>query len=125
MFRNATTAHGLNVARVYAHTTDPDHVALKKGGKLDEDAMVALDYVLDEARRAGLKVIVSLLDNWKYQGGVDEMVDWSKTAPKRTQRRPGDASGDFDDQAWGGGRGGTGVQRAARPGPPSLPPTPA
>lgn len=31
-------------------------------------------------------------------GGVDEVVDWSKTAPKRKQKRPADSSGDFDDK---------------------------
>lgn len=31
-------------------------------------------------------------------GGVDEIVDWSKTAPKRTQKRPADSAGDFDDK---------------------------
>ena len=31
-------------------------------------------------------------------GGVDEIVDWSKTAPKRKQKRPADSAGDFDDK---------------------------
>ena len=35
-----------------------------------------------------------------YAGGVDEIVDWSKTAPKRTQKRPADSAGDFDDKVW-------------------------
>ena len=31
-------------------------------------------------------------------GGVDEIVDWSKTAPKRKYKRPADTAGDFDDK---------------------------
>ena len=31
-------------------------------------------------------------------GGVDEIVDWSKTAPKRKFKRPADTAGDFDDK---------------------------
>jgi hypothetical protein len=34
-------------------------------------------------------------------GGVDEIVDWSKTAPKRKQKRPADSAGDFDDKVSG------------------------
>ena len=37
-------------------------------GLYNEDAWEALDRVLDEARRAGLKVMLSFLDNWKYIG---------------------------------------------------------
>ena len=31
-------------------------------------------------------------------GGVDQLLDWSKTAPARTQTHPGDKEGDFDDK---------------------------
>ena len=37
-------------------------------GLYNDDAWEALDRVLDEARRAGLKVMLSFLDNWKYIG---------------------------------------------------------
>ena len=54
--------------------------------------------MVEEARLAGLKVILSLADNWKYPGGVDEYVDRSETAPKRGvgQTRPPDQLGDAD-----------------------------
>jgi hypothetical protein len=54
----------------------------------------ALDFVLVEARRYGLRVILSVLDNWKYSGGIDEFVDWSDTSPRRTRERPADKAGD-------------------------------
>lgn len=31
-------------------------------------------------------------------GGIDEMLEWSKTVARRTQKRPEEKSGDFDDQ---------------------------
>ena len=54
--------------------------------------------MVEEARLAGLKLILSLADNWKYPGGVDEFVDRSKTIPKRMpdQSRPADQLGDAD-----------------------------
>lgn len=44
-----------------------------KPGVYSEDAFRALDYVVSEAGKAGLKVVLSLVDNWKYAGGVDEV----------------------------------------------------
>ena len=35
----------------------------------------------------------------KLAGGVDQFVDWSKSVPRRAQKRPDDQTGDFDDQA--------------------------
>lgn len=43
-------------------------------GKYNEEAWEALDRVLDEARRAGLKVILSFLDNWKYPGAPPQRL---------------------------------------------------
>ena len=39
-------------------------------GKYNDDVWEAMDRVLDEARRAGLKVMMSFLDNWKYDGAL-------------------------------------------------------
>lgn len=55
-----------------------------------------MDWVLDECSKLGIKVILSFVDNWKYPGGVDEYVDWSPTAPRRTQERAPDTDGDAE-----------------------------
>ena len=55
----------------------------------------ALDFLLSEANKYGIRVILSFVDNWKYHGGVDQIVDWSSTAPKRLYPRPTDKLGDF------------------------------
>ena len=100
MFSNATRVHHLNTVRLFAGTTDPAHPVLDARGEYaNEDALASLDFILDAARAAGLKVILSLLDNWKAGGGVDEIIDWSPTAPKRTHRRKKDGAGDFDGAA--------------------------
>ena len=47
----------------------------------------------------GMKVLLSLADNWKYPGGVDQYVDWSATTPERdaAHPRPPDMEGDTDN----------------------------
>ena len=47
----------------------------------------------------GMKVLLSLADNWKYPGGVDQYVDWSATTPERgaAHPRPPDTEGDTDN----------------------------
>lgn len=52
-------------------------------GKYDERGLIAFDYVLETARKYGLQVIVSFIDNWKYYNGIDQYLDWSTTAPAR------------------------------------------
>ena len=46
-----------------------------------------------------MKVLLSLADNWKYPGGVDQYVDWSATTPERgaAHPRPPDTEGDTDN----------------------------
>ncbi len=46
-------------------------------GKYNDDVWEAMDRVIDEARRAGLKVMLSFLDNWKYTGAS---LIWDKSA---------------------------------------------
>lgn len=41
------------------------------------DGLEKLDYVLHAARRAGLKVIIPLTNNWKDFGGMDQYVRWA------------------------------------------------
>jgi len=79
---------GLNLLRTWAHTTDPGHPLQKHAGKYDENVFEALDYVIAQAGRVGIRVTLSFVDNWRYRGGVSEFVDWSKTAPKRVPEYP-------------------------------------
>eukprot|EP00803_Ostreobium_quekettii_P000277 evm.model.scf_996.1 EVM.evm.TU.scf_996.1 scf_996:6145-15734(-) len=103
MFSQAARA-GLNVVRTWAHTNDKKFPFQEKPGKYSEKGFRALDYILDEARRHGMHVILSMVDNWKYYNGVDQYVDWSSTVPQRTRERPTEHDGDptpgmFDDES--------------------------
>lgn len=73
----------------------PQEYDRNKGkGSYVESTFQGLDFILDQARLHGMKVILSFVDNWKYHNGVDQFVDWSKTAPKRSGPPPSDDNGD-------------------------------
>ena len=50
-------------------------------GVFNENTFRALDWLLDEARLHGLRVVLSFVDNWKYPGDFQSQVmlraDWS------------------------------------------------
>ncbi len=52
----------------------PCHV--KKPGEFNEEAFRALDKVLEVANRVGVRVIIPLVDNWKWWGGVDQYAEY-------------------------------------------------
>lgn len=93
-------ALGLNTARTWAHSISPQLPFQVSPGKYDADGVEALDYVLDSAARHGISLILSFADNWKYYNGVDQYVDWSRTAPPRSMQRPGEVGGDSDEGKW-------------------------
>lgn len=93
MFSQSRSAQ-LSVVRTWVHTNDQQFPFQIEPGVYDEAAFRALDFVIEEARRNGLKLVLSLVDNWKYYNGVDQFVDWSKTAPPRTHDRPVEKGGD-------------------------------
>lgn len=82
---------GLNVVRTWAHTADSSgefSLQLSPGGIYDESVFRGLDYVIATASKLGIRVILSLADNWHYYGGIDQYVDWSVTTPPREARFP-------------------------------------
>ncbi|GMH44902.1 hypothetical protein BSKO_12859 [Bryopsis sp. KO-2023] len=100
MFRQAS-ASGLNVIRTWAHTNHKKFPFQEKPGHYEEETFKALDYILDEARKHGIRVILSFIDNWKYYNGVDQYVDWSSTSPDRGEnKRPEDKDGDPTPMAF-------------------------
>ena len=92
---------GLNVMRAWAHTIDPSYPVMKSPGWYDEEGLKALDFLLSEANKYGIRVILSFVDNWKYPGGVDQMLDWSETAPNRTMPLPASLleGGDYNQRS--------------------------
>ncbi|KXZ49878.1 hypothetical protein GPECTOR_19g329 [Gonium pectorale] len=90
----AAARRGHNVARVWAHSSDPKFPFQVAPGVYLEAALAGLDWVVADAAAAGLQLVLSFVDNWKYYNGMDQYVDWSSTAPPRTQPRPADVPGD-------------------------------
>ncbi len=73
---------GATVTRSYVITvrrTDGDmgeFVHVRGPGDFNEDAFQAMDRMLAAANRAGVRVIVPLVDNWKWQGGVPQYAEF-------------------------------------------------
>eukprot|EP00798_Chlamydomonas_sp_ICE-L_P027954 gene27954-8836_t len=64
---------GMNVLRTWAHTSGEQFPFQVYPGIYNEAALRALDFVLYTAASHGLLVILSLVDNWKYYSGVDQV----------------------------------------------------
>lgn len=95
VFQNAA-ALGMTSARTWAHSIFEQFPFQTAPGQYDENGVKALDYVIDSARRHGIKLVLSFIDNWKYYNGVDQYVDWC--GPARTMPLPKDEGGDTDTQ---------------------------
>ena len=55
---------GLNTVRAFAFGTEEGFALQKKPGQYDEATFKALDFVLDEARKRGLRLVLALANNW-------------------------------------------------------------
>jgi mannan endo-1,4-beta-mannosidase len=69
---------GGTVARTYAlsvrrESSDMgDHVYVRGPGDFNEEAFCSLDLALEGANKQGVRLIIPLVDNWKWQGGIAE-----------------------------------------------------
>ncbi|VFQ62410.1 unnamed protein product [Cuscuta campestris] len=70
--------HGLNVLRTLAFGEGgKNHPPLQiEPGHYNRTMLEALDYVVSAAGEKGMKVILSLADNWKDYGGMEKYVEW-------------------------------------------------
>ncbi|KAL5228835.1 hypothetical protein ABZP36_017100 [Zizania latifolia] len=82
--------HGLSVARAWAFSDGGGSDALQYSpGHYNENTFKGLDFVLSEARKYGIKVILSLVNSYDSFGGRKQYVDWA--------RAQGQAIGSADD----------------------------
>jgi hypothetical protein len=58
-----------------------DHVHVRGPGEFNEEAFKALDLALEVARRKGIRLIIPLVDNWKWQGGRGEYAAFRGREP--------------------------------------------
>uniref|UniRef100_A0ACD5VI06 Uncharacterized protein n=1 Tax=Avena sativa TaxID=4498 RepID=A0ACD5VI06_AVESA len=82
-------ARGLTVARTWAFSDGGGNALQYSPGKYNENTFKGLDFVLSEARKVGVNVILSLVNNYDTFGGKKQYVDWA--------RGQGQAIGSDDD----------------------------
>ncbi|XP_057976497.1 mannan endo-1,4-beta-mannosidase 7 [Malania oleifera] len=76
-FREATS-HGLTVARTWAFSDGGYRPLQYSPGSYNEQMFKGLDFVIAEARRYGIKLILSLANNYESFGGKKQYVNWAR-----------------------------------------------
>lgn len=64
----------LSICRKESPNPIPCHV--RKPGEFNEEAFRAIDKVLEVANRIGVRVIIPLVDNWKWWGGIEQYAEY-------------------------------------------------
>ena len=80
----ASAADASNLGTRGVHMLSFDTVARRMVVNDGPNGLERLDFVLAEARRRNLKVIVALLDFWGYTGGAQQMSAWYGSRDKYT-----------------------------------------
>ncbi|GJM93650.1 hypothetical protein PR202_ga10228 [Eleusine coracana subsp. coracana] len=69
---------GLSVARTWAFSDGGSNALQYAPGQYNENTFQGLDFVLSEARKYGIKVILSLVNNYDTFGGRKQYVNWAR-----------------------------------------------
>ncbi|XAR59604.1 Mannan endo-1,4-beta-mannosidase [Bertholletia excelsa] len=70
---------GLKLARTWAFSDGPSYRSLQPfPGSYNEQVFEGLDYVIWEAGKQGISVILSLVNNWEDYGGKRQYVQWAR-----------------------------------------------
>lgn len=70
----------LNVCRTWAFNDGGYRALQVSPGQYDEEVFKALDFVISEARRHRIRLILSLCNNWPEYGGKAQYVKWGNEA---------------------------------------------
>ncbi|KAL2345590.1 hypothetical protein Fmac_006875 [Flemingia macrophylla] len=70
--------YGLNVARTWAFNDGGDRALQISPGSYDENVFKGLDFVISEAGKNGVRLILSLVNNWNDYGGKKKYVEWAR-----------------------------------------------
>ncbi|KAK6939480.1 Glycoside hydrolase, family 5 [Dillenia turbinata] len=70
---------GLTVARTWAFSDGGYSPLQYSPGSYNEQMFQGLDFVISEARRFGVKLILSLVNNYDNLGGKQQYVDWARS----------------------------------------------
>ncbi|KAL5704689.1 mannan endo-1,4-beta-mannosidase [Ranunculus cassubicifolius] len=72
------SSHGLTVARTWAFGDGGYKPLQYSPGAYNQDMFKGLDFVVSEARRYGIKLILSFVNNYENLGGRKQYVDWAR-----------------------------------------------
>ncbi|GFQ01303.1 putative mannan endo-1 4-beta-mannosidase 9 [Phtheirospermum japonicum] len=70
--------YGMNVARTWAFSDGGYRALQTYPGGYNEDMFKGLDFVVSEAKRHGIYLILSLVNNWEGFGGKKQYVQWAR-----------------------------------------------
>ncbi|KAJ8898891.1 hypothetical protein K2173_008200 [Erythroxylum novogranatense] len=79
LFQQASSV-GLTVCRTWAFNDGQWRALQKSPGIYDEEVFKGLDFVVSEARKYKIRLILSLTNNWDAYGGKAQYVKWGKEA---------------------------------------------
>ncbi|XP_054819928.1 mannan endo-1,4-beta-mannosidase 7-like [Prosopis cineraria] len=71
-------SHGLSIARTWAFSDGGYKPLQYSPGSYNEDMFQGLDFVISEARRYGIKLVLSLVNNYDNLGGKKQYVAWAR-----------------------------------------------
>ncbi|KAI3864990.1 hypothetical protein MKW92_007802 [Papaver armeniacum] len=77
IFQEASSV-GLTVCRTWAFNDGGWRALQKSPGVYDQDIFKALDFVLSEAKKYKIRLVMSLVNNWESYGGKSQYVKWGK-----------------------------------------------
>ncbi|KAI8573358.1 hypothetical protein RHMOL_Rhmol01G0270800 [Rhododendron molle] len=70
---------GMNIARTWAFSDGGSDRPLQSSpGTYNPQTFQGLDFVISEARKYGIYLILSLVDNWEAYGGKKQYVQWAR-----------------------------------------------
>ncbi|XP_026457168.1 mannan endo-1,4-beta-mannosidase 6-like [Papaver somniferum] len=77
IFQEASSV-GLTVCRTWGFNDGGWRALQKSPGVYDQDIFKALDFVLSEAKKYKIRLVMSLVNNWESYGGKSQYVKWGK-----------------------------------------------
>ncbi|KEH23282.1 mannan endo-1,4-beta-mannosidase [Medicago truncatula] len=79
VFKQASSL-GMTVCRTWAFNDGQWRALQKSPSVYDEEVFKALDFVVSEAKKYKIRLILSLANNWEAYGGKAQYVKWGKDA---------------------------------------------
>ncbi|KAL1353675.1 mannan endo-1,4-beta-mannosidase 7-like [Arachis hypogaea] len=77
-FQDASSL-GLNIARTWAFSDGGYKPLQYSPGSYNEDMFQGLDFVISEAKKYGMKLVLSLVNNYEDMGGKKQYVEWGRS----------------------------------------------